>query len=96
VEKWILRAAMKGRLPERILNRTKSKFWQGAGVGDKLAEVAESTINDEEFRRERKLSNGWILNTKEELLYYRIFKEHFGDFDKLSWMGRTKGAPRRS
>ena len=95
VEKWILRAAMKGRLPERILNRTKSKFWQGAGVGDKLAEVAESTINDEEFRRERKLSNGWTLNTKEELLYYRIFREHFGDFDKLSWMGRTKGAPRR-
>lgn len=95
VEKWILRAAMKGRLPEGILNRTKSKFWQGAGVGDKLAEVAEGTINDEEFRRERKLSNGWTLNTKEELLYYRIFREHFGDFDKLSWMGRTKGAPRR-
>ena len=95
VEKWILRASIKGQLPEGILNRTKSKFWQGAGVGDKLAEVAESTINDREFRKERKLSNGWTLNTKEELLYYRIFREHFGDFDKLSWMGRTGGAPRR-
>jgi hypothetical protein len=27
----------------------------------------------EEFRRERSLPNGWVLNTKEELMYYRVF-----------------------
>jgi len=26
-------------------------------------------------------------------MYYRIFKEHFGDLPNLDWMGRTKGAP---
>jgi asparagine synthase (glutamine-hydrolysing) len=33
------------------------------------------------------------LNTKEELLYYRIFREQFGAELDLSWVGRTKGAP---
>jgi hypothetical protein len=37
--------------------------------------------------------NGWSLNTKEELLYYPIFREHFGELSDLAWMGRTKGAP---
>ena len=45
------------------------------------------------FCRERRLPNGWMLNTKEELMYYRIFRDHFGDLADLSWMGRTKGAP---
>ena len=26
-------------------------------------------------------------------MYYRIFREHFGDLNNLDWMGRTKGAP---
>ena len=49
---------------------------------------------DDEFRRERTLPNGWVLNTKEELMYYRIFRAQFGELSDLSWMGRTKGAPR--
>jgi hypothetical protein len=49
-------------------------------------------IGADEFARERTLQNGWIINTKEEWLYYRLFREQFGDFD-LSWMGRIKGAP---
>ncbi|MGY5875699.1 MAG: asparagine synthase-related protein [Candidatus Thorarchaeota archaeon] len=96
VEKWILRESMKSLLPEKIVTRTKSKFWQGAGVLDKLAEMAEDTISDYEFNKERSLANGWILNTKEELFYYRIFENHFGVLDDYSWMGRTKGAPRAS
>jgi hypothetical protein len=27
-------------------------------------------------------------------MYYRIFREHFGDVRDLSWMGRTKGVPK--
>lgn len=93
VEKWILRKAMEGELPERILTREKAKFWQGAGVTEMISDYAEKKITDEDFQRERKLKNGWILNSKEELLYYRYFKEYFGELEDFSWMGRTKDAP---
>jgi len=93
VEKWILRKAMEGELPERILTRKKAKFWQGAGVTEMISDYAEEKITDDDFKRERKLKNGWVLNSKEELLYYRYFKEFFGEIEDFSWMGRTKGAP---
>jgi asparagine synthase (glutamine-hydrolysing) len=93
VEKWILRRAMDGALPEPVLNRKKAKFWQGAGVQDLLATYAEEHIPDDEFRRERTLPNGWVLHSREELMYFRIFREHFGALEDLSWMGRTRGAP---
>jgi asparagine synthase (glutamine-hydrolysing) len=91
VEKWILRKAMNGLLPESILKRTKSKFWEGAGVGTLISEYASGKLSDTDFKTERHLNNGWILNSKEELLYYRIFKDHFGEPTNLSWMGRSKG-----
>ncbi|MBN1888328.1 MAG: hypothetical protein JW850_10070 [Thermoflexales bacterium] len=94
VEKWILRRAMDGALPRSVLNRTKAKFWEGAGVGEQLAQHAKQHISQADFERERGLPNGWVLNTKEELLYYRIFRQFFGDVVDLSWMGRTKGSPR--
>jgi asparagine synthase (glutamine-hydrolysing) len=93
VEKWILRQAMAGDLPEAILNRPKAKFWQGAGVQDLLARHAKEQISDGDFSRERRLPNGWRLNSKEELLYYKIFCERLGQLGDLSWMGRTKGMP---
>jgi asparagine synthase (glutamine-hydrolysing) len=80
-------------LPDGVLWRRKAKFWHGAGVDEMLAQYADEQIRDDEFERERHLANGWVLNAKEELLYYRIFREHFGELDNLSWMGRTKGAP---
>lgn len=93
MEKWILRQAVADVLPESIVNRSKSKFWEGAGVEDLLAQYADTKISDADFARERYLPNGWLLNSKEELLYYRIFREHFGEAINLSWMGRTKGTP---
>ncbi|MFX1475637.1 MAG: asparagine synthase-related protein [Promethearchaeota archaeon] len=95
IEKWVLRKAMLGALPKNVLLRTKSKFWQGAGVGDLLARYAEKQISDSEFARERILPNGWQLNSKEELLYYRIFHESFGPIFNLAWMGRTKAIPKK-
>jgi asparagine synthase (glutamine-hydrolysing) len=92
-EKWILRRAMDGALPKRVLDRTKAKFWEGAGVAELLAERADKTITAEDFRKQRTLPNGLSLRTKEELLYYRIFEDVLGDFEDLAWMGRTKGAP---
>lgn len=95
VEKWILRQALSGELPEDIVWRQKAKFWQGTGVGELLSQHAEETVSNEDFARERELPNGWTLNTKEELLYYRVFREQFGQLPDLSWMGRTKGAPKQ-
>jgi asparagine synthase (glutamine-hydrolysing) len=93
IEKWILRRALTDMLPESVLWRRKAKFWQGAGVGELLAQRADESIADEDFKRERVLANGWMLGAKEELWYYRIFRELFGELDSLSWMGRTKGSP---
>ncbi len=95
VEKWILRVALEGELPEKVLKRKKSKFWKGAGVEELLAGYAEQSISDRDFTAEQQLSNGWILRSKEELLYYRIFKENFGELEDYSWMGRTKKIPVR-
>jgi len=91
-EKWILRQALADLLPLAVLNRPKAKFWAGAGVGDLLTQYAEARIGDDEFEQERTLPNGWVLHSKEELMYYRIFREHF-ELAALSWMGRTKGGP---
>lgn len=93
VEKWILRKAVEDLLPEELLMRKKAKFWQGGGVKEIIADYADKMITDHDFAAERELDNGETLNSREELLYYRYFKEYFGEFDDLSWMGRTKGAP---
>ncbi len=93
IEKWILRRSMEGLLPEAVLQRPKEKFWQGAGVGEALARRAEDTISDEDFRTERMVSRMTALNTKEELMYYRIFRQQFGDGLNPALVGRTKGAP---
>jgi asparagine synthase (glutamine-hydrolysing) len=93
VEKWILREAVKDLLPKNVLDRPKAKFWQGAGIKEMLAEHANVSIDDATFNKERRLSNGWTLNSKEELMYYRTFNDVFGTMKDLTWMGRTKGAP---
>lgn len=93
VEKWILRKAVEDCLPESVVWRGKAKFWQGTGMIERLAHHAQQTISDADFASERVLPNGWTLNTKEELMYYRFFREQFGVRTDLSWMGRTKGSP---
>ena len=93
IEKWILRKALENDLPESVLWRKKAKFWEGSGVGDMLSKYAEGKISDSDFKSQRMIRKDWKLNTKEELLYYRFFNEHFGQLEDLSWMGRTKGAP---
>jgi len=88
VEKWILRKALKGILPEEILSRPKAKFWEGTGLGNLFLQYAEKIIADEKFVKERNLPDNTKLRSKEELLYYRIFRQKFGGVD-LSFVGRT-------
>jgi asparagine synthase (glutamine-hydrolysing) len=94
IDKWILRRALTGVLPDDMLRPSNTTLWQGAGVGFLLALSSEDRITDEEFYRERVLPNGWTLKDKEALMYYRVFREHFGELEDLSWMGRTMGAPK--
>lgn len=93
IEKWILRQAIIDLLPERILWRPKAKFWEGAGVGAMLSDYASRKITDSDFDKERELADNWIINSKEELFYYRIFREYYGKLDNFDWMGRTKRIP---
>ena len=92
-EKWILRLAFVDDLPTDVLMRPKSKFWEGSGIKEHFHNYAEGLITDSDFYSERMIKCGWELNSKEELMYYRIFKEHFGEMENLDWMGRTKNAP---
>ena len=93
-EKWILRRAFEGELPENVLHRPKAKFWEGGGVGELLGNFADGKITDVEFRKKQLLPNGWRLNSKEELLYYLIFKDYYSELENLSWMGRSgKSSP---
>lgn len=89
IEKWILREAVSDLLPRPVLRRAKVKFWEGAGVQNMLAQYAASAVTDADFSHEKKLPNGWELTGKEELLYYRLFRERLGDMVNLDWMGRT-------
>jgi len=77
IEKWILRQAFKDYLPDEIVFRRKCKFSEGCGSSESLAAVAEEEISDIEFSRHSELPDGSILYNKEELMYYRIFRQLF-------------------
>ncbi|AYO31388.1 asparagine synthase [Biomaibacter acetigenes] len=89
IEKWILRKAFERDLPEEIVWREKQKFFQGAGSAEMLSQYAEENISDEEFLRERRIREDFELGSKEELLYYRIFKDFFPQDSILDTIGRT-------
>jgi asparagine synthase (glutamine-hydrolysing) len=90
MEKWPLRQALADTLPDEVIWREKSKFWEGSGSGQSLTAYAEEVISDEAFLSERDLGTFGQLNSKEELLYYRIFKKHFNDSILIQEIGRTE------
>ena len=74
-EKQLLREAFEGWLPDDLLWREKAEFGDGSGARDVLSRAIEAEISDEEFEAER----GAVeppLRTKEELAYYRVWREH--------------------
>jgi len=75
--KWILREAFSERLPQHIAFQTKRPFGSGAGSTQLLGLIAEKEISDEQFTKNCYTEEGLHLHSKEELLYYRIFKEKF-------------------
>ncbi|HKZ23355.1 MAG TPA: asparagine synthase B [Thermoplasmata archaeon] len=76
VEKWLLRKAFPGLLPDDLLWRGKQKFAEGTGSFDVVRRVAERQITDAEFEKERERIPT-SPRTKEELYCYRLFEEQF-------------------
>lgn len=89
VEKWPLRRGLAEELPDSVIWREKSKFWQGAGSANLMADHAEQVISDREFESECGKYD-FQISSKEELLYYRIFKRYFGEKVPFSEIGRTQ------
>lgn len=90
VEKALLRNTFEGHLPLDIINRPKQKFSDGAGSMDMLSEFANERISDREFAEAQENHEGAKLRSKEELYYFRIFRDWFGDTFKPSNIGRTR------
>ncbi len=76
-EKWILRMAFTHDLPKKVVWRRKAQFSHGTGCNEMMEQVAEARISDEEFYKAREENEGVMLRTKEEHLYFRIFKEFY-------------------
>jgi asparagine synthase (glutamine-hydrolysing) len=75
MEKWILREAYGGALSEDIIWRDKSEFSEGSGSLDVLERYADSQYSQETFQQANQ-EHPWI-RSKQELLYYTIFKKYF-------------------
>lgn len=89
-DKWPLRQGLAHALPEEVIWRGKSKFWQGSGTGAMLSQYAREKVPDIEFLHGRDLGNGDQLNSKEEYLYYQIFQRYFQGKVPLKEIGRTE------
>jgi asparagine synthase (glutamine-hydrolysing) len=79
-EKWLLRKAFEGWLPDELLWRRKAQFGQGSGARDVLREHYGALVSEEEFAKER----GRVdppLRTPEELAYFRMFQRYLTGMD---------------
>jgi len=81
IGKYILRKVGSRFLPNSIAWREKDKFWEGAGIVDTLGKKIDDMITDEEFEKERTLPGNIRLRNKEEVYYYRVFKDYYEGID---------------
>ncbi len=74
-EKRLLRQAFAGWLPDELLWREKSQFGDGSGAAHVLTTVVERDISEAEFAAEAQAVDP-PLRTREELAYFRIWRDH--------------------
>ena len=91
MEKWLLRKAFTGYLPDEVLWRTKVEFADGCASSHVVEEYAEDNISDAEFEKERKNSETIDISSKEELYYYRLFRDFFGTEGMENTVGKWRG-----
>jgi len=93
-EKAILRKAFEGTLPDRVLYRPKQKFSHGAGSSKQMSVYANEKFSDDDFKTAFRQYPEAELRSKEELMYFEIFRSHFGDKLPLDLLGRTRSITR--
>jgi asparagine synthase (glutamine-hydrolysing) len=86
IEKWIFRKAFENVLPKEIVWRLKQEFSQGSGTADVLPKYFEETIEDDELLAAQ--TSFPMIRSKEELHYFKIFKEHFGSGRAVETVGQ--------
>jgi asparagine synthase (glutamine-hydrolysing) len=86
-EKWLLRKAFEGWIPDDLLWRPKAQFGEGSGARGVLREHFGSLVTAEDFERERH-SLEPPLRTPEELAYFRLFQRHLTGMDPAGVVGR--------
>jgi asparagine synthase (glutamine-hydrolysing) len=86
-EKQILRAAFADWLPEELLWRDKAQFGDGSGAAAVLTDPFADSIAADELEAERDAVDP-PLRTREELAYFRIFRDRVGDVRPERTLGR--------
>ncbi len=86
-EKWLLRRAFDGWLPDDLLWRRKAQFGEGTGARPVLREHYGATVDQEAFEAGRDVIDP-PLRTPEELAYYRLFCQHLDGVDPDGLVGR--------
>ena len=86
VEKWIFRKAFESLLPGEITRRVKQEFSQGSGSAGLLPSYFENVVGDDELAEAQ--AKYHLVRSKEELYYFRIFIEHFGDGQAVETVGQ--------
>ncbi len=79
--KYILRKVASKYLPDVIAWRDKEKFWEGSGIEDTLEKKINTRITDKEFSDNRRSPDSPNLRNKEEVYYYKVFKDYYPDID---------------
>ena len=79
MEKWVVRKAFEGYLPESVAWRQKEQFSDGVGYSwiDTLKEVVENAITDNQMINAKFRFPLQTPQNKEEFYYRSIFEEHF-------------------
>ncbi|HEV8594595.1 MAG TPA: asparagine synthase B [Thermoplasmata archaeon] len=90
IEKWVLRRAAEGVLPDDLVWRGKEKFAEGTGSVDLVRREAERQLTDTEFARVRAEAHPLPLQTKEEAYCYKLFRERFPKEVAIECLGRTR------
>jgi asparagine synthase (glutamine-hydrolysing) len=86
-EKRLLREAFEGWLPHDFLWRDKAQFGDGSGAASVLTEPFTESITEAELELERHETKP-ALRTREELAYFRIFREALGAVRPEATVGR--------
>lgn len=79
MEKWVVRKAFEGYLPESVAWRQKEQFSDGVGYDwiDTLKAVVEQEVSDEALQTAKYRFPLQTPATKEEYYYRSIFESHF-------------------